>query len=197
MNSVLVFQRDGWGTTLVSGPDRKSWLNGLLTCDVEAVGPGRGAWGLVLTRQGKVRSDLELIEGEAGIYVACPRENVELLNGLLEEHLIMEDAEHHVVDPPPSWFMLVGDGARRIASELDVALAWGEMVWPPLTGALLVVPPELEHEALDHAAQLGAEHAGPDAWERLRIEHGLPAFGVDYGPDDNPHQASLEPCGER
>lgn len=42
-----------WGqlpTLIVSGPDRTSWLNGLLTCDVSGVKPGHGGWGLLLDR---------------------------------------------------------------------------------------------------------------------------------------------------
>jgi folate-binding protein YgfZ len=34
--------------------------------------------------------------------------------------------------------------------------------------------------------------ASEDDWLRLRIERQLGAFGVDYGPADNPHEAAIE-----
>src|SRR6185369_3318187 len=38
----------------------------------------------------------------------------------------------------------------------------------------------------------GAVLATGDAWQTLRVERRVGAFGVDYGPADNPHEAALE-----
>jgi folate-binding protein YgfZ len=35
-------------------------------------------------------------------------------------------------------------------------------------------------------------HATPAEWDALRISKTFPAFGRDYGVEDNPHEASLE-----
>ena len=44
--------------------------------------------------------------------------------------------------------------------------------------------------------QLTADAGGcvvdEEEWSRLRINAGLPTFDVDFGPDDNPHEAALD-----
>lgn len=41
-------------------------------------------------------------------------------------------------------------------------------------------------------APAGVVLATPDGWNRIRIEHMLPRFGVDFGVENFPQEASLE-----
>jgi tRNA-modifying protein YgfZ len=47
---------------VVSGPDRKTWLDGLLTCAVTEVTATKAGYGLLLTKQGKIVSDVFLLD---------------------------------------------------------------------------------------------------------------------------------------
>jgi hypothetical protein len=53
----------------VSGPDWRSFLQGLLTNDVEALEPGEARFGALLTPQGRVLFDLFVIGGHGGCLI--------------------------------------------------------------------------------------------------------------------------------
>ena len=48
-------------TLRVTGKDAVTWLNGLVTCDVASADGRRAVYGLLLTKQGKVVTDLEVV----------------------------------------------------------------------------------------------------------------------------------------
>ena len=51
----------------VDGPDAKSWLNGMLSCDVKKVSTGRGVYGLALSKTGKIQTDCNVIATSSGV----------------------------------------------------------------------------------------------------------------------------------
>jgi len=182
------------GTLRVVGPDRKSWLNGLITCDVAAVEPGSGRLGLVLTKTGKILSDLYVISDESALYLGCSAARSELVP-YLDRMLVMEDAELADVSDERSWVVLHGPSAKALAQKLadKHRAAHGEIDLTGLGGAALSVPrASLDALLSDLRATQDVTVGDANDWERLRLERGHPTFGVDYGPDDNPHQASLD-----
>ncbi|MES1254599.1 MAG: hypothetical protein ABUS56_03255, partial [Acidobacteriota bacterium] len=50
------------GRIVVSGRDRRSYLQGLLTNDIVALGPGQGCYAAYLTPQGRMIADLFVYE---------------------------------------------------------------------------------------------------------------------------------------
>ena len=81
------------GVLAVRGPDRKSWLNGVVTCDVNELGAERGVVGLFLNKQGKVRTDLVLVEGAEQVFLRVAPGRGPTLFAELDRMLVMEDAE--------------------------------------------------------------------------------------------------------
>ena len=62
-NFVILEDR---GVLAVSGADRRAFLQGLVSNDVEKVGPDRALYGALLTAQGKYLHDFIMVEdGEA------------------------------------------------------------------------------------------------------------------------------------
>jgi folate-binding protein YgfZ len=178
-------------TLLVTGPDRGSWLQGLVTCDVKALPPGSGTWGLVLNRQGKIQSDVWVVASPEAYCLAFAPGTGAAMENELERMLIMEDAELAVPPAPHSWFMLHGPQA------LARATRWAELAggaaagidWTGLGGAALVVPGEREGVVVEQA---GSALLGAEDWARLRLERGLPEFGTDFDGRDRPHEAALD-----
>jgi hypothetical protein len=88
-----------------------------------------------------------------------------------------------------------GVRAVEVAAEraARVGLAWGAIDFTGLGGAALVVPRD-RLEAVTRELGGGADVAvvSADEWERLRIERGVPRFGVDFDSKDNPHEAALD-----
>jgi tRNA-modifying protein YgfZ len=160
-------------TLLVRGPDRKSWLDGLLTCAVADVAPGKAAYGLLLTKQGKIVSDVFLAETGQLLFVGVAPGRGAQVQALLDRFLVMEDAELVAPTEPVAW--LLGRGGA-LSTE---ALARGALSLGTLQAELVVVQGST-------SAQAQAEVAA------LLAEHGLGVFGVDFGERDNPHEAALD-----
>jgi folate-binding protein YgfZ len=189
---AVIRQASSWGTLLVSGPDRASWLNGLITSDVKALGAGQGTWGLLLNRLGKVQSVVWSLSDGERLWLATAPGTLERVQGELDRMLIMEDAELEPPEIEHTWFSLHGPAALDRARELASVAggASGTLDWTGLGGAALVVPGaavEKVRASVDPSAWLD-----DDAWIRLRLERALPEFGVDYSEQDRPHEAGIE-----
>lgn len=192
-----------WPTLSASGPDAVSWLQGVLTADMNEVNRGRAVHTLLLTKVGKIRAELVVL-GHPAPLDASQQLFLGLVGGEpadvlaeLEAHLVMEDAEVESA-LGAEWIVVsrsaLGADAEAVASVLNSA---GVLVSPhpaaPSDLVLLFSPGEAAWQALHgflRAAGLNA--VTDDAWSKARVELGIPGYGVDFGPGDNPHQASLE-----
>jgi hypothetical protein len=160
---------------MVSGPDRKTWLDGLLTCAVTAVTPGKAGYGLLLTKQGKIVSDVFLVDSGSVLYLGVAPGRGADVRELLDRYLVMEDAELAAAPTSLTFYASTpGSGA------FGAALA---------SGALALAGLEIEL-AVTKEPVAGAADAS--ALSALLAAHGFGAFGVDFGERDNPHEASLD-----
>jgi folate-binding protein YgfZ len=182
------------GCLVATGPDRASWLNGIVSSDVLAVTDGRGAWGLALTKQAKILSDLILIAGGETLFIGTSPGTAQGLREAFERMLVMEDAELADRSAELAWVRLHGPRAAEIAASCvpDPACAHGAIDWTGLGGAALVVSRDSLESLIEALRKAGAEIGTPADWERLAIERGVPRFGTDYDSGDNPHEASLD-----
>jgi folate-binding protein YgfZ len=184
------------GTLVASGPDRRSWLNGIITCDAESVTPGSGALGLALTKTGKILSELWLVADADRVFVSTVPGKSASLHDHFDRMLVMEDAEIHDLSADYRWIALHGPRAKEWAERwaAEHAGAFGSIDWTGLGGAALVVP-EAKLDAILTSIGDGSgavRRASDVEWEALRIQRGYPRFGVDYDTDDNPHEATLD-----
>jgi folate-binding protein YgfZ len=177
---AALFARPELGTIAVTGADRVSWLNGLLTSDIAKVGTGVASYGLVLAKTGRILVDAWVVAAEDRLLVGVERGRLALVRTHFETYLMMEDAAHEDVSADFGWTMAVGPSAAEIAKRTRLA---GEIDVLGLGGAVIAAPPN----ALD-----GMPMATEKDWEVLRIERCFPRFGVDYGEEHMPHEASLD-----
>lgn len=180
--AALLVAETGRATLAVTGKDRVDWLNGLLTCDVTKVTPKAGALGLFLTKTGKILTDVYVVATDDALYLGVAGEKLEEIHATLDKMLVMEDAEL-VIRRDLLWYSLHGPRAGEVAEKLG-ATAAGSIDFTGLGGAVVVA------SALPSSSDvvLGSEAD----WLALRIEQGFPVYGVDYGSEDNPHEASLD-----
>src|SRR5262245_61096925 len=65
------------GVVKVAGDDARKFLNGLVTCDLAKVAPGRAGFAALLTPQGKIIADFIVAEAApadgGGYFLDCPR----------------------------------------------------------------------------------------------------------------------------
>jgi len=160
-----------------------------LTCNVEGVTPERGAWGLLLSKRGKVVCDLTIIADAGGLWLGSASD-IHELHQALDGYLVMEDAE---IEPGAgTWLTLHGAGALALARQVP-SVAAGAVAWSHAEGAALLVTEPSAAACLDQLTRdFDARVLDDPEWDAFRVRSGLPVFGVDFGPDDNPHEAGLD-----
>jgi folate-binding protein YgfZ len=86
-----VRDRSDEGRFRVTGPDRASWLQGLLTNDILAVKPGGGCYAAYLTPQGRMISDVRVLERGDFMLLDVPAAQKAFVLDRLTTFIIMED----------------------------------------------------------------------------------------------------------
>jgi folate-binding protein YgfZ len=186
-NAVLAVPRLETLALTVTGRDRLSWLNGLVTCDLAKRREGEAVYGLVVARNGRVLADAVVLVDEARVLLAVSAATVQVLRPHFDHYLVMEDAE---VAPEAGRFAEVARAAQAagaIAGELDRT---------GLGGAVLLAPRE-HTDRVRCAIASASERAGgavgdAGGWEVLRIERAVAEFGVDFDDKTYPQEAGLE-----
>src|ERR671918_243408 len=69
--SAAAIDRSDRGAVLVTGPDRWSYLQNLVSADLDAVGDGEGVHSLLLTPQGKLDVDFRLLQVGDEAWLDC------------------------------------------------------------------------------------------------------------------------------
>jgi folate-binding protein YgfZ len=192
---VLVVLEPNRGTLAVTGAEAKTWLNGLVTCDVLKVTEGRGAFGLFLNKQGKIQSEAEIVANAEGLLVGVSPGVAERLSAALDKFLVMEDAELSDASARYLWADFHGLAALSLAQAAAKACGGDAAImnFSAAGAATLVLERERLLELSRFIERTPALRRASDAdWEALRIARALGRFGVDFGEADNPHEAALD-----
>ena len=164
------------GVVRVGGEEAKTFLDGLLTCDLDRVAPGQPRFGALLSPQGKILFDFIVFAGADGaFYLDCARAQAPDLAKRLGFYKLR--AKVSVEDLSGTLGVMAGWGDSP-QPELDTALAGDDPRLPALGWRALTSPPEGEGEAEYHAH---------------RIAHGVPEGGKDFSYGDAfPHEALMD-----
>jgi folate-binding protein YgfZ len=196
--SVLALRDESAATLVVSGADRVTWLNGLVTCDLlRAVRAADDAsYGLVVGRMGRVIVDAVIVVDGVRVYLTVPAAALETVRAHLDHYLVMEDAEVTVGEGLESW-SLHGPGSAEVLRAARAAGAAGGVLDRTGLGGATIVAPEGQAAQVSAAivrAVADARGTVGDgaAWEALRLERAVPRFGVDFDDKTYPQEASLE-----
>jgi folate-binding protein YgfZ len=201
-DSVLVVPEPSRAGIVVRGKDRLSWLNGLVTCDLAKLGPGEGAYGLLVEKKGRIQTDLYVVPSvgtdpaSARLVLEVPQDLRDGLIATLDHYLIMEDAE--LAAEELAFFVAHGPRAaelRDAVSGIDGAFV-GSIDLLGRGGLAIAVPSAQRAHAEDRisgeVSRLGGAMADEASWEAVRIEQGLPRFGRELDTTFYPQEASLE-----
>jgi folate-binding protein YgfZ len=202
------------GLILVSGADRASYLQGLLTNDIAALRAGQGCYAAYLTAQGRMITDLYVYELGDVILLAVPRALKDSVLAKLDQFIFSEDVQLGDVSDTSAALALIGPEAADVAqqvtgidaAELQLLPEHGNMRrmvnGQPVvvlrvsdTGELglefVVARDRAEHLARAFEAS-GAVPADPATADLLRIESGVPLFGRDMDEETIPLEAGIE-----
>ena len=199
------------GRLLVRGADRRSYLQGLLTNDIAALVPGTGCYAAMLTAQGRMMTDMRVLELGDAILLDLPRETTQRVQEHLEQFVFAEDVQVEDATDARAEVGVYGPGALDLLSAIPVegglpaALYASTRIRVAGVDAIAIASDDngvAGYDLLVDAAdgdvvraalqRAGAMVASADDVETVRIERGRPRFGVDMDADTIPLEAGLE-----
>ncbi|HXJ36305.1 MAG TPA: glycine cleavage T C-terminal barrel domain-containing protein [Candidatus Eisenbacteria bacterium] len=174
-----------------TGPDRATFLQGMLTNDVAHLASGSGCPALLLTIQGRVTADLRVAATDDALLLDVDVRACDAMIAALGKLIIADDVDLE----PCADLALVGVEGPTAASVLGAtALAPFAHVETTIGGARVRVLHTGEvggftvHAPVADAARVwdalvsaGARPCGMDALEGRRVELGVPRVGLDMG----------------
>lgn len=207
--------RSDRGRLVVSGNDRATYLQGLLTNDVAALKAGEGCYAAYLTAQGRMIADLFVYEAGDIMLLTMARSVKDEVLAKLEQFIFAEDVQLADVTDAFAQVAVVGpEAGRTISTMLDAGMAGAlaamrehgnlriECQGHPVivTRMTDIGEPGFElYVERDQAAPLKAALAAAgvaaldrETSEAIRIEAGVPLFGRDMDADTIPLEAGIE-----
>ena len=217
-----LFDRSGErGRLLLTGADRRAYLQGLLTNDIVALSAGTGCYAAYLTPQGRMIADMRVFELGGALLVDL---DAAVASGVRDrwamfvfsEDVQIEDrsaatAQVGIYGPQAARALadaLAGDRSDPVATPDGLesmplhACATREFQGVPATilrsgdagvmGFDVVVPADLKDALTGRLVKGGGVAVSREAVEICRVESGLPRFGLDMTEDTIPLEAGIE-----
>lgn len=167
----------------LSGPDRREFLQGLVSCDVMKLAPETAQFGALLTPQGKFLFDFFLIERDEVFLLEVEAERAE---ALLKKLSMFKLRSKVALRLAPEWMAAAAfgsDALGKLGLGGACAFAGGIAYADPRlaeAGARLVLPAEA---GLAPLAAAGFEQAPFEDWDRMRMGLALPDGSRDLVPE--------------
>ena len=144
----------------LTGPDWRSFLQGLITQDVETLEVGDTRYAALLTPQGRLLYDLFIIAEAGGALLDAPAEGREALMGRLRMYRLRAKVE---IEP----------------AQGDVVVLFGGATGLPVGWRRDPRLPALGWRGVDLAAPAGAQAASVDDYDAHRLSLGVPDLARD------------------
>lgn len=170
----------------VSGPEARTFLQGLISNDIEKVVPGRAIHAALLTAQGKYLHDFFIAARGDALLIDCEAARRDDLKKRLSIYKLRSKA---TIEVPEGWsvFAAWGDGAAaalKLPTDAGAAAPFGEgvsFVDPRLAalGARILLP----GDGAAALSQAGPAPADAEAYDRWRLSHGVADGSRDLEPE--------------
>jgi len=176
--SAAFAQLEDRGILEIAGPDRKAFLQGLVSNDVQKLGPHRALYAAFLTPQGKYLHDFFLVEQGEAILLEGERARLPDLQRRLSMFKLRAKATLADVSDRVSIAVAFGDSAGAklgLPADLGATTPFGDgiaFIDPRLTelGARVILPRADGTRPLEAA---GLARAEPADYDRLRLSLGV------------------------
>ena len=206
-SQVGLFDRCHHSLFRFTGPDRVSYLHGMISNDVKALAPGEGIYAAFLDLHGKILADTRVFCTADSFFLDLWEPLKEKILTHLNRYLIADDVEIADLTGQVGIISLQGSKTLPLLNQLlpseEIPLKdLSHRTFPPAqaevglirsthTGEqgfdLIVAVKDLVPLAL-HIQEIGKKYSlrwvGTEAQEILRIEAGIPRYGMDMDEDN-------------
>lgn len=203
-----LLDRSERGKLALTGSGVAEFLGGQVTNDVEKLQAGEGCYAAFLTHKGKMLGDLRVLRADEELLLDTERVALQSLFDMIRRFKIGYDVELHKRTLESGLLSLIGPRAR------EVVTAAGADALPPsdehahqaasIAGKQVRLIATAHPEGLDvlcasedladvSAALIaaGATQVGEAAVETLRVQQGVPRYGIDLDESVIPQEAGL------
>jgi folate-binding protein YgfZ len=204
------------GRIVVSGADRATYLQGLLTNDIVALNAGQGCYAAYLTPQGRMIADLYVYELGDIVLLSMTAEVKDTVLAKLDQFIFAEDVQLGDVTETFAQIAILGpssaaavaaivrgvgeDALREMAEHANMRGEWtgGAAIVTRITdagepGFDLYVDRSQGDTLKAMLADAGVVELDPATAEAVRVESGSPLFGRDMDAETIPLEAGIEP----
>jgi folate-binding protein YgfZ len=200
------------GRIAVSGRDRASYLQGLLTNDIQALQPHTGCYAAWLTPQGRMTTDMHVFESGDMILLDVPAAQTADVVQRLDMFIFTEDVQVANLSEALSGIGVHGPEAARVVQQVvgvgsladwaqfhnqrvirdgtPIVVARLDQLGVP--GFTIYVEGARAAELVGDLERAGAVHVDQAAVTAARVEAGYPLFGVDMDEEIIPLEAGID-----
>lgn len=197
-----LLERAGRGQLVVSGAEAAEYLQGQLTNDVEALGPGEGLYAALLDRKGHMQADMRVLRPAEGsdLWLDLEPEGLGAARRHLQMYKIGREVEVTDVSGERAILSLIGPRAVELAgtpplpeNACETTVVGGaECLAVGTAGGVDLFVAAVERDRVAAALlAAGAAEVTPEAAEILRVEAGRPRFGAEMGTETMPAEAGI------
>lgn len=166
------------GLITIGGPDRRVFLQGLISNDIERAGPDRAIWAALLTAQGKYLHDFFIVEIDHVLYLDCEAERLMDLGKRLSGFKLRADIDLGIADSLGVWSGFGGAALENVGIDAEPgaarAVEGGVMYCDPRVpemGFRAILPKTTNNTFWQ---ELGAGAGQREDYDQVRIPLGLP-----------------------
>ena len=193
-DSAAWLERDDTGRLWIRGEDRRSYLHNLLTNDIEGLAAGEGRYAALLTPNGRMVTDMHVLETGTAILMTVPRPLAAAILDRLDQFVFSEDVQVEDATDALMQIGVYGPDAAKIAAQLPAGAVTATMPADEfgVAGVELFVESAARDVVLQALRASGAVQADFATLDVCRIEAGVPRFLADMTEDTIPLEAGIE-----
>ena len=197
------------GKIEVTGLDRVTFLHSMISNDVKELPEWAGRYGTFLTARGRIISDCFYYRFPDDLLLDLSTDLLARTIEVLEKHIIMDQVSLKDVSEERNHFSLQGPAASELVQELfgdcgpAQQYAVQKVAWQDTTlllirkdelaecGFEMILPQQiassLQGALQEKGSSLGLREIGREARNILRLEAGIPWYGIDMNEKSLPH----------
>lgn len=189
------------GRIRATGEDRVRLLHAVAANALDNLAPGRGAYTFFLNAQGRIQADGHVFVAADHVLLDCEPACRGRLREHLESFIVMDDVTLEDVTEKTCAFAVAGPRAAAAAAALCGRAPRGDLEFLEADGVRAARVPLAGNDGFRLTAdsgkrgailrvleRSGVAAASPEDFEIVRVESGVPRWGIDYGPENIPHE---------